>query len=65
VAEDDGVALDLEAQHLGGDLGLEDQLRLGHDVPELALEVLVQGFGWRAHGSCSRVRLEGVRGAIL
>ena len=65
VAEDHGVALDLEAQHLCGDLGLEEHLGLGHHVPELALEVLVDGFGLHARGSWSGIRLDGVTGAIL
>ena len=49
VAEDDRIALGLEAQHLGRHLGLEVDLGVGHQVPELVLQISVQFFG--RHGS--------------
>ena len=45
VAENDGVALDLEPQHLGGDLGLDEKLRVRQDVAKLLLQVAVDFWG--------------------
>ena len=48
VAEDHGVALDLEPVYLGRDLGLEQDFALGHHVAELGPQVAVDFFDLHA-----------------
>ena len=41
VAQDDGISFFLQAQNVGRNLRLQQDLRIGHDVAKLALQVLV------------------------
>ena len=54
MAEDHGVPLDLELQHLGRHLGLDEELGVGKHVPQRLLEVSIDVCGG-LHGHRFRV----------